>query len=233
MAFLQRNCLRQNREGLRRADKRKAGRVTAIMLCILMLAIPMAGCGKVEEPIPVDLSDGNMEEMQGDGAGKDADAKNDAAKEAAQMDADNVDAGKKAKQADSGSESAQETAADGQQTQDAQSVGSTQLEGDVRSVDADSFVICKNETWEEDGYSYAVAVAPGNEEESDLITIHTVQNCVYQFKTVKNSGINPEDVSTRDGSFTDVKEGLGVTIRGSWQDDGSFLADSVVLMEIV
>lgn len=103
----------------------------------------------------------------------------------------------------------------------------------MRSVDADSFVICKHETWEEDGYSYAVAVAPGYEEESDLITIHMAKNCTYQYKTVKNSGINPEDVSSRDGSFADVKEGLMVTIEGNWQDDGSFLADSVVLMEII
>lgn len=103
----------------------------------------------------------------------------------------------------------------------------------MRSVDADSFVICKHETWEEDGYSYAVAVASGYEEESDLITIHMAQNCGYQYKTVKNSGINPEDVSSRDGSFADVKEGLMATIEGNWQDDGSFLAVTVVLSEII
>ena len=45
--------------------------------------------------------------------------------------------------------------------------------------------------------------------------------------------MNPEDVSTREGSFADVKEGLAVTIQGSWQEDGRFLADSVVLMEFV
>lgn len=215
MAFLQKNRLRQKKEGLRSADRRKAGRAITITICYLMMAIPMAGCGKVEEPVPVELSVGDMKDLQGDAVG-DADAEGAAG---------NENAGTKA-----GSPT---RLGDAQQEQNARPAESTQLEGDVRSVNADSFVICKHETWEEDGYSYAVAVAPGYEEESDLIIIHMAQDCGYQYKTVKNSGINPEDVSSREGSFADVKEGLMVTIQGSWQDDGSFLADSVVLMEII
>ena len=55
---------------------------------------------------------------------------------------------------------------------------------------------------------------------------------MYQYRTVKNGGINPEDVSSRDGSFADVREGMSVIMGGNWQADGSFLADSVVLMSI-
>ncbi|MCX4339544.1 MAG: hypothetical protein OSJ72_07850 [Lachnospiraceae bacterium] len=210
MAIIQKNGLRQKKAGLRKADRNKAGRGITIVACILMLAITAAGCGKVEKPIPIDLSAGNMEELQGENAGgAEDDAINDATKEVEQ------------------------DSAQGNSEQNAQSVGSTQLEGDVRSVEADSFVICKNETWEEDGYSYGICPAPGYEDESDLLTIHTTKDCDYQYKTVKNGGMNPEDVSTREGSFADVKEGLAVTIQGSWQEDGRFLADSVVLMEFV
>lgn len=205
MAFLRRNHTRRKEESLRGADGKKTYRAFIIMACLLALVFTAAGCGKTEEPIPVKLSASDMEELQDNGAG-DIEANAD---------------GEVKPDAGSGSPAEQEDA------------DSTQLEGDVRGVETDGFVICRHETWEEDGYSYAVAVAPGYEEESDLITIHTAQNCVYQYKTVKNSGINPEDVSTRDGSFADVKEGMSVTVKGSWQEDGSFLADSAVLMEIV
>lgn len=200
---------------LQRKNLKKGSRAIAAAVCFLLSAVTAAGCGKVENPVSVELSAGNMEEMQGDTAG-----------EAGQDAADDRD-----ENSGDGSPAVQDDGA--QQEQDVQSAESTQLEGDVRSVDADSFVICKHETWEEDGYSYAVAVAPGYEEESDLITIHMAKNCTYQYKTVKNSGINPEDVSSRDGSFADVKEGLMVTIEGKWQDDGSFLAVTVVLSEII
>lgn len=249
MAFLQRNCLRQNREGLQRADKRKAGRVTAIMLCILMLAIPMAGCGKVEEPIPVDLSDGNMEEMQGDGTGNDAenqtgaDAENreDALDGEVKPDADENAGGSVTDQTDTGADNggaAVQDSAQGdseQQTQDAQqsSAGSADLEGDVLSVNQDSFVVSQIETWTEGDVSYAVGAAPGYEEEEKRITVHVAGNCIYQYQTVKNGGIDPEDVSTREGSFSDLQEGILVDMKGNWQDDGSFLADSVVMSEIV
>lgn len=174
----------------RRAGKRNRGRAVLAMVFALMM-VTAAGCGKAEEPVPVDLSSGNMEEL-----------KNETDEDSGANDAD------------------------------AQSAGNEQLEGDVRSVESDSFVICKNDTWVEDGVSYAVAPAPGNEEESDLVTIHMAENCVYQYETVKNSGINPEDVSSREGSLADLKEGLAVTIKGKWQTDGSFLADSIVMMSI-
>lgn len=174
----------------RRDGKRNRGRAVLAIVCAWM-TVTAAGCGKTEEPVPVDLSSGNMEELKSE------------------------------TDEDSGANDA-----------DAQSAGNEQLEGDVRSVESDSFVICKNDTWVEDGVSYAVAPAPGNEEESDLVTIHMAENCVYQYDTVKNSGINPEDVSSRAGSLADLKEGLAVTIKGKWQTDGSFLADSIVMMSI-
>ncbi len=94
-------------------------------------------------------------------------------------------------------------------------------------------MICKSETWSEDGAECMVSVAPGYEEEEDLVTIQVAGNCTYSYKTVKNGGVSPEDVSTREGSFTDLKEEMSVTLKGSWQADGSFLADSVVMSVFV
>lgn len=114
-----------------------------------------------------------------------------------------------------------------------QSVGNEEIEGSVTSLSADSFVISKIETWSEDGASFAASAAPGYEEEENLITVHMAESCGYEYKTVKNGGVNPEDISAREGSFTDLKEELTVIIKGSWQEDGSFLADHIEMEEFV
>lgn len=206
---------------------RTRSRVILAIVCVLMLVMT-AGCGKAEEPVPVDLSSGDMEELQNE---NDRDTEADDASENGKGDMENeaaAETGADGKDdAENGKAEKAGQNADEENGTDAQSAGNEQLEGDVRRVESDSFVICKHETWVEDDASYAVASAPGNEEESDLVTIHMAENCVYQYKTVKNSGMNPEDVSSREGSFADVKEGLAVTIKGSWQADGSFLADSI------
>lgn len=205
-----------------------------IAACVLMLAITAVGCGKVEEPLPVNLSAGNMEELK-DGAAGDADAK-DAASVEAKSDADENTQSDTADQADGGATELDSAQGDSEQlTQDAQqsSTGSADLEGDVLSVNQDSFVVSQIETWTEGDASYAVDAAPGYEEEEKRITVHVTGSCVYQYQTVKNGGINPEDVSTREGSFSDLQEGIIVDMKGSWQDDGSFLADSVVMSVFV
>lgn len=176
----------------RRAGKRNRGRAVLAIVCALM-TVMAAGCGKAEEPVPVELVSGDMEELQND---IDGDGEQDA---------------------ESDSEA------------QAQSVGSEELDGDVLSVSGDSFVISKRETYTDGDASVAVGVAPGYEEEEDRITVHVRKGCVWEFQTVRNGGANPEDVSTRDGSFADLKEGISTRMKGSWQGDGSFLADSVVM----
>ncbi len=199
--------------------KRNRRRVVLAIACALM-TVTAVGCVKAEEP---------KNETDEDSGANDADGKdeenfeNDVAEEAGADAKDGAENGTPEKDGQN---------ADGENGTDAQSAGNEQLEGDVRSVESDSFVICKYDTGGEDGVSYAVAPAPGYEEESDLVTIHMAENCVYQYDTVKNSGINPEDVSSREGSLADLEEGLAVTIKGKWQTDGSFLADSIVMMSI-
>lgn len=193
-------CLQKKKESLRR--ERKA---IATVFCVLLFAFAAAGCGEVEEPVPVQLSSGNVEELQNGSIGECED-----------------DLGETAGDSDSEPEGAQ-----------SQSVGIAELEGNVRSIGADSFVAARVEVWSEGDVSYAAGAAPGYEDEEDLITVHVNQNCVWEFKTVKNSGIHPEDVSTREGSFADLQEGIATSIKGSWQDDGSFLADRIVMMLFV
>lgn len=182
-----------------RLGKRSRGMAAA---ACLLLAVLTAACGQVEEPVPVQLSSGNMEESYEADGGADAE------------DAADADNGQQA--ADSGNKSGE-------------AAGVAELEGNVHSVSQGSFVVTRTEVWSEEGADVAVAAAPGYEEEEDLITVHVSQNCGWQYKTVKNGGINPEDISSREGLADELKEGMAIHMEGSWQEDGSFLAESIVM----
>lgn len=211
-------------------------KIIATAVCLLTLAFTAAGCGKVEDPVPVRLSAGDMKDLQDDATGdNNADAENVAGENAGSGTEDgSADTDDGVKNGTLGGENDSAAAQDesAQQTQN-QSVGTAQLEGDVLSVSQDSFVVARNETFTEGGASYMVGAAPGYEDEEDKITVRVAESCAYQYKTVKNGGINPEDVSTKEGSYADLQEGLLVVIQGSWQDDGSFLADTVVMSKFV
>lgn len=216
-----------------RIGKRSRGMAAA---ACLLLAVLTAACGQVEEPVPVQLSSGDMEEPYEEDGGADAE-------EAA--DADNgqqaADSGNQpGEAADEENASASEGKADenaGDNSEDnaaekvsAQSAGSAELEGNVHSVSQDSFVVSRTEVWSEGGADFAAAPAPGYEEKEELITVHVSQNCSWQYKTVKNGGVNPEDISSREGLADELKEGMAIHMEGSWQEDGSFLAESIVMM---
>ncbi len=181
---------------------RKRSREMSAAACFLLLTVLAASCGQVEEPVPVQLSSGNMEESYEADGGADAE------------DAADADNGQQA--TDSGNKSGE-------------AAGVAELEGNVHSVSQGSFVVTRTEVWSEEGADVAVAAAPGYEEEEDLITVHVSQNCGWQYKTVKNGGINPEDISSREGLADELKEGMAIHMEGSWQEDGSFLAESIVM----
>ncbi len=133
---------------------------------------------------------------------------------------------------DVGENSLADSAEEGDNAQAQQPSGMDELDGNVTSVGQDSFVICKETTSSDGDSDLAVAPAPGAETAEDLVTVYVNQNCSYQYETVKNGGINPEDISAREGSFGDLKDGLSCNIKGSWKD-GSFYADSIKMMEFV
>lgn len=184
----------------------KKSKAMLTVICVMMM-LAVTGCGKTKEtPIPVDISSENTQD-----------------REDAPEDSIDEDAGEDGNQQEKGhtGEDAQEDAS--------QTSGREELSGNVQSMGQDSFVICKV-IEESDGV--AVVAAPGNEEADDLVTVYVNQNCVYQYETVRNGGVNPEDISSREGSFGDLQEGMSCLIKGSWRD-GSFYADSIVMMEFV
>lgn len=234
-------------EMTRRDGKRNRGRAVLAIACALMM-VTAAGCGKTEEPVPVELLLEDGEDMQndtaGDGAqGEDRNGLADAGNENAAGDADgtageahdDIEPDRRTGQdadGEGGASASQDGAQDAESDLDAQSqsVGSAELDGDVLNVSGDSFVISKRETYTDGDASVAVGVAPGYEEEEDKITVHVSEGCVWKYMTVKNGGVNPEDVSTREGSFADLKEGISTRMKGSWQEDGSFFADSIEML---
>ncbi len=180
---------------------RKRSREMSAAACFL-LAFLTAACWHVEEPVPVQLSSGDMEETYEEDGGADAEEAADANNGQQAADTEN---------------------------QPGEAAGVAELEGNVHSVSQGSFVVTRTEVWSEEGADVAVAAAPGYEEEEDLITVHVSQNCGWQYKTVKNGGINPEDISSREGLADELKEGMAIHMEGSWQEDGSFLAESIVM----
>ena len=180
---------------------RKRSREMSAAACFL-LAVLTAACGQVEEPVPVQLSSGDMEETYEEDGGADAEEAADANNGQQAADTEN---------------------------QPGEAAGVAELEGNVHSVSQGSFVVTRTEVWSEEGADVAVAAAPGYEEEEDLITVHVSQNCGWQYQTVKNGGVNPEDISSREGLADELKEGMAIHMEGSWQEDGSFLAESIVM----
>ncbi len=205
----------------------KKSKAMLTVICVMMM-LAATGCGKTKEtPIPVDISSENTQDRE--------DAPEDSINEDAGEDGNRQekghtgeDAQEDASQQEKGHIDKDEKAEDGS-SQEGQTSGREELAGDVQSMGQDSFVICKV-TEESDGV--AVVAAPGTEEADDLVTVYVNQNCVYQYETVRNGGVNPEDISSREGSFGDLQEGMSCLIKGSWRD-GSFYADSIVMMEFV
>lgn len=204
--------------------------------CALMLATLTTGCGKEkEEPIPVDLSSESRqngeenriqsteEDTTEDLPEGDASAEEDKQTEAKKAAAEENQPPTEDKQTE---DSAQASQAD-------QASGTEELECDVKSIGQDSFVAIKCTTYSDGDKGFMVsAPAPGYEEADDLVTVYVNENCTYQYKTVRNGGVNPEDVSSREGSFGDLKDGMLCNVKGSWRD-GAFYADSIVMSEFV
>lgn len=211
--------------------QKKSGRIM-LAVCILMLTVT-AGCGAQEEELQIrTIEDGREDTGSETGNGAETADRDDAGEDVGGGAENGEDTEGDENAGDISGEADEEDSDNGQGSAE-QSVGNTEITGNVTSLSADSFVICESETWSEGGAEFMAAPASGYEEEEDLVTIQVSGNCSYQYKTVKNGGVSPEDVSTREGSFSDLKEEMAVTLKGSWQADGSFLADSVVMSVFV
>lgn len=218
------------------------GRVLTAAI-ILLLAVGMTGCGKdtgaAEQPekITAEADESYVEEEKKQpetSADEDAEEKEP---EADQMGQDKQKEEKKEKKEKKEKEEALKEDGKSQQTETEEQTGpeteskpqadTAELNGTVRSVSADRFVISKIYVEHHDDYDIAVSVADGAQGE-ELITVYVTDTAVYQYLTVKNSGINPEDITSREGSYGDLQEGLTVILKGYWEED-SFYANELVM----
>lgn len=192
----------------------------------IVLTVGAAGCGKetsdIESPVRIqDTSFENMDDADSsmgreDGFGEGVDE----TEENAEEDEETKD------QADQQTDTKEKGGEPGKEA-----AGTEELTGNITSVGADSFVVSKVTTEHYEDYDLAVSAAPGSEQE-ELVKVYVDDSTVYTYKTVKNSGMHPEDITEQAGSYSDLKEGILVTLNGYWED-GSFHADNLVVMEFV
>ena len=205
---------------------------------MLLLAVGMTGCGKdtgvseqqeeitaeadkagvEEKKLPETLKDGDTEEKDPEAERKEQDEPQEEKKEQEETP-------KEDEKSDQ-TETVEQTRAE---TESQPQADTAELTGSVHSMGADSFVVSQTTTEHLEDGDIEVGVAPGAPGEV-LVTVYVTDAAVYEYRTVKNSGINPEDVTSREGSYADLQEGLSVILKGHWEKD-SFYADDLVMMK--
>ena len=205
---------------------------------MLLLAVGMTGCGKdtgvseqqeeitaeadkagvEEKKLPETLKDGDTEEKDPEAERKEQDEPQEEKKEQEETP-------KEDEKSDQ-TETVEQTRAE---TESQPQADTAELTGNVHSMGADSFVVSQTTTEHLEDGDIEVGAAPGAPGEV-LVTVYVTDAAVYEYRTVKNSGINPEDVTSREGSYADLQEGLSVILKGHWEKD-SFYADDLVMMK--
>lgn len=111
----------------------------------------------------------------------------------------------------------------------------TELEGNVKSIGEDSFVVSQIFTMpSEDSKEAEIMVSPAEGSEDEvLITVHVSENTLYQIHTVKNGGVNGDaDVEKTDAEFADIREKNSITALGYYKDN-DFWADNIIIYRFV
>jgi len=111
----------------------------------------------------------------------------------------------------------------------------TELEGNVKSIGEDSFVVSQIFTMpSEDSEEAEIMIAPAEGSADEvLITVHVSENTLYQIHTVKNGGVNGDaDVEKTDAGFTDIREKNSITALGYYKDN-DFWADNIIIYRFV
>ena len=201
---------------------------------MLLLAVGMTGCGKdtgvSEQPEEItaeaDKAGGEEKKLPETLEDKDTEEKNSEADRKEQDKLKEEKPEKEEEEVPNEDEKGEQTEPE---TENQPQAGTAELTGNVQSVGADSFVVSQTTTEHHEDYDIEVGVAPGASGEV-LVTVYVTDAAVYQYRTVKNSGINPEDITSREGSYGDLQEGLSVILRGHWEKD-SFYADNLVMIK--
>lgn len=107
-----------------------------------------------------------------------------------------------------------------------------EMEGMVQSVGEDIVVISKIFSGESevDGLYYAFSPGEGSDEE-ELIKVHITSETKFQLQTIKSGG---EDVTEKEGKFTDIKEDVMIKVTGYMDETKAELkAKEVVIIEVI
>lgn len=194
-----------------------------MILCLAVSMVILAGCTKAEE------SSSTVEEPRVEALDNEGESENnndsDSSPDLNEEESENTDEEKNSPEAAKSEESGEKA------SENSETLPSEQdLEGSVVSIDADHRSVEVNEIITEDlgdGTSTAVALV-GVGSSDNLIKIRFTEDTVYTVRTVKNSGINPEDSSNSPGSFSDIKEGSTLNMTGTYEGD-EFVAASVTI----
>lgn len=218
------------------------GRVSAAAI-ILFLAVGMTGCGKdtevsgQTEEIVTEADKAGVEEKkqpetpENEEAGENGEENSKTDREDQTKPKEEKPKKEEASKDDEKGEQTETAEQTGPETESKPQADTAELNGTVRSVSADRFVISKINVEHHEDYDIAVSVADGAPGE-ELITVYVTDTAVYQYLTVKNSGIRPEDITSREGSYGDLQEGLTVILKGYWEED-SFYADEVEMEKFI
>lgn len=109
-----------------------------------------------------------------------------------------------------------------------------ELEGSVKSIGESGVVVDKIFVYEEDGSTFAMQAADGQEGEVP-ITVNFSENVKFEIHTVKNGGVNGDaDVTIREGSFADIQQDATLNMTGYYiTPDQEFMAETVIIYEFV
>ncbi len=97
----------------------------------------------------------------------------------------------------------------------------------------DNFVVVSKIFTEEvdGGMVAAEVIAIDGSEDEELITVYFTESTTFKIKTVKNAG---EEVTEKEGAFSDIKEELTLEFKGKMDAKGEeFLADEVFIYEFI
>lgn len=107
----------------------------------------------------------------------------------------------------------------------------TSLDGIVVSIGDNSVAV--NEMVSESAEDGEGEVTVVEASEGENITVYFSEDTQFEFKTVKNNGVNGDaDVETREGSFVDIREEAVLNMTGGYQGE-DFYAEQVVIYEFV
>lgn len=176
----------------------------------MAVLMTVAGCGNTDAGQPVRTADTQSQNQTDENAGEESDSQQKVSEENNSNSTENIE--------DTVSEEPVDKQAD------------TALDGIVVRVGDNSVVVSEmvTEAPEELGDALVYGTAEGED-----ITVYFSENTQFEFRIVKNNGVNGDaDVEKREGSFTDIKEGTVINMTGSYQGD-DFYAEQIIIYSFV